>query len=325
MKKSIFTICALAALVSCQSLKEEWQPVFTGKYAEPASEKFYTAADFAPATITSIKDLKAMHKGSKVEIKEEIVISGYVVSSDHAGNVYRSIYVQDETGAIEVKTGRTSMYNELPFGQQVFIKCNGLVLGQYGGAFQLGLASVDPKYDTAYLDLASKVDAHVFKGYDKRRAEDLVMTISDSQIKDLNYVGRYVTVKDLTYANKIFVILYDKHDSPTYLRNKDNYGITTWAITEQGFKRYMETGFDGAIPAGSRDTFPAEAYTLSQYFTTPGGTELQVRTSGYAKFADTPIADAILKGAKVDLTGLLTYYNGNYQFTLLDLDGVQVK
>ena len=62
---------------------------------------------------------------------------------------------------------------------------------------------------------------------------------------------------------------------------------------------------------------------MSQYFTL-GKTDLQVRTSGYAKFADTQIDPKILKGAKVNLTGLLTYYNGNNQFTLLDLDGVEI-
>ena len=67
----------------------------------------------------------------------------------------------------------------------------------------------------------------------------------------------------------------------------------------------------------------ASAYTLSQYFS-KNRTDLQVRTSGYAKFADTQIDPKILQGAKVNLTGLLTYYNGNNQFTLLDLSGVEI-
>ena len=57
----------------------------------------------------------------------------------------------------------------------------------------------------------------------------------------------------------------------------------------------------------------------------PGGTEVQVRSSGYAKFSDQKIHSRILYGdARVNLTGILTNYNGAAQFTLIDLDGVKI-
>jgi hypothetical protein len=57
-----------------------------------------------------------------------------------------------------------------------------------------------------------------------------------------------------------------------------------------------------------------------------GDTEVQVRTSGYARFADTQIDPAVLDGtATLDITGILSTYNGAIQFTLLDLDGVRVQ
>ena len=100
-----------------------------------------------------------------------------------------------------------------------------------------------------------------------------------------------------------------------------------------GFKAYMtpngkavpQPAFDGAVTKENWQSLydAAAAYTLSQYFKV-GKTDLQVRTSGYAKFADTKIDQRILNGAKVNLTGILTYYNGNNQFTLIDLDGVEI-
>jgi hypothetical protein len=57
----------------------------------------------------------------------------------------------------------------------------------------------------------------------------------------------------------------------------------------------------------------------------PGGTELQIRSSGYSKFADTEIDQAVLdRKAKINVTGILTNYNGAAQFTLIDLDGVKI-
>ena len=61
-----------------------------------------------------------------------------------------------------------------------------------------------------------------------------------------------------------------------------------------------------------------------------GGTDIQVRTSGYARFADAEIDKDVLAGtATVDVTGILTCYlsSGTYvaQFTLIDEDSVTVN
>ena len=299
---------------------------------------------FTPVTLdvnTTIAQLKALYTkpGTPVLIEDDLVIGGQVVSSDQSGNVYRSFYIQDETGAIEIKIGKSSLYNDFKLGQWVYVKCKGLALGQYGGMLQLGYRTDQPawveatsKYETNYIDVQYLIDAHIFKGKLDKPVEP--MLIGEAGIKDEANYGRYVRVEGLTYANQIFVILYDKADNATYLRDAGtNYGVTTWAMTQNGFKAYMtpngrvepQSAFDGAV---SKEVWQslwdaAAAYTLSQYFTL-GKTSLQVRTSGYAKFADTQIDPRILNGAKVNLTGLLTYYNGNNQFTLLDLDGVEI-
>ena len=56
-----------------------------------------------------------------------------------------------------------------------------------------------------------------------------------------------------------------------------------------------------------------------------GSTEIQSRTSGYSKFADTEIDPDVLSGKKaIDATGILTLYQGSIQFILLDITGVEV-
>ena len=55
-----------------------------------------------------------------------------------------------------------------------------------------------------------------------------------------------------------------------------------------------------------------------------GKTDVQVRTSGYARFADTKLPQEVLDGkATVTFTGILTDYKGAAQFTLIDLSGVK--
>ena len=86
--------------------------------------------------------------------------------------------------------------------------------------------------------------------------------------------------------------------------------------------------FQGKIPEAEVDAYlaGASAVNTSQYFTVPGASEpLQVRTSGYAKFADSEIPEGVLKGAKVDITGILTTYSGQYQLTLNDDSAESVR
>ena len=295
---------------------------------------------FVPTVLdvnTTIAQLKALYTKGPVLIEDDLVFGGQVVSSDQSGNVYRSFYIQDETGAIEIKIGKSSLYNDYKLGQWVYVKCQGLTIGQYGGMLQIGYrtdqpawAAVKPGYETAYIDVQYLIDTHIFRGpLDKPVPPQL---ITEAGIKDEANFGKFVRIEGLTYEDKIFVILYDKADNSTYLSDR-SYGVHTWAMSLNGFKAYMtpngkavpQPAFDGAVTKENWQSLydAAAAYTLSQYFKV-GKTDLQVRTSGYAKFADTKIDQRILNGAKVNLTGLLTYYNGNNQFTLIDLDGVEI-
>ena len=64
------------------------------------------------------------------------------------------------------------------------------------------------------------------------------------------------------------------------------------------------------------------AYSVSQYFNLPNnkGT-VQVRSSGFSKFADLQMAkSAGWNNGKMTLSGILTIYQGTFQFILTDND-----
>jgi DNA/RNA endonuclease YhcR with UshA esterase domain len=326
MKKIFFaTVIALATLVSC----DEWEPVYTLKYSDPES--------FTPVTMTSnttIAALKDMYVNAPVKIDDDIIIKGQVISSDVSGNVYRSIYIQDETGAIEVKIGKTSLYNDYKLGQWIYVKCSGLTLGAYNGMVQLGYKDPTGAYQTAYIDVQYIIDTHIFRGALDTPVSPV--SLSASEILAKANFGKYVTLKGLTYGNEIFALIYVNPSLDTKLQSNrvflsdKSWGVTTWAMSKDGFIKYLNSGkFDTAKTADSKSTVAqiketliknASAVTVSQYFKM-GTTDLQVRTSGYCKFADSEIDSEILSGGKVDLTGILTSYNGEAQFTLLNLDG----
>ena len=335
--KKIYTVLIAAAVLFAGC--EEFQPVFTGKYPDPQEQKLYSDADFSK--ITTIAELKDMYKanGNKpLVIQKSCVIKGQVTTSDQVGNLYKSLYIQDETAGIEVKIGKNGLYNEYKLGQWLYVDCTGLTVGDYNGMINIGYSDPSGEYETAYLEHAYIIDAHVFKGAYDKPVEPVVITEADLH-KKVN-LGRLVTIKDLKYGNHIFILAYvdPNGNRKDYTNNgifideegPDNYGVTTWACSEQKWKEYLLAGnFDDVEAAGTTvgnllktTGIGSMAYSVSQYFKM-GNTDVQVRSSGYARFADTEIPEAVLDGsATVTFTGILTEYKGEAQFTLIDLDGV---
>ncbi len=87
---------------------------------------------------TTIATLKATYLGAMIQITDTLVIQGIITSSDETGNIYKSLYIQDSTGGLNIAIDQTSIYTDFRLGQKIFIKCKDLYLGEYGGVVQLG-------------------------------------------------------------------------------------------------------------------------------------------------------------------------------------------
>lgn len=242
MRKSLFVIAALAALVSCRSLIEEWQPVVTFK--EPDKVNF-VPVDMDDEVNATIADLKAMYKehGKPVVISSPKIIKAQVVSSDEDGNIYRELYIQDATGGICLKLGRSSSYDDYKLGQILYVDCEDLCIGEYGyktgnygggGLLQLGLlgdgwqayldkeTSTAPEYETSYIDLAPIIAKHIFKGEILDEDERIKpSTPSGSELSSNDFknglapaaVGKLTKLTNLKIGNlsgkpEVFALLY---------------------------------------------------------------------------------------------------------------------
>lgn len=87
---------------------------------------------------TTIKDLKAMYQGNLMKITDSLVIMGVVTGDDKSGNLYKQITIEDSTAGITILIDANSLYTEYPVGRRLFIKLQGLYLGDYAGLIQLG-------------------------------------------------------------------------------------------------------------------------------------------------------------------------------------------
>lgn len=368
-------ILGLAAAAFLFASCEEFQPVFTGKYKNPDP---YTPVEMeANTTIEQLKKMYVHSEGPKV-ISEHIVIKGQVTSSDQSGNLYRSFYIQDETGGIEIKIGKTGLYNDYKLGQWIYIDCEGLTLGGYRGMINLGWKSTDEKYESSYIDVQALIDQHIFRGPFDEPVKPTVITPDQmmNASKDIynKYYGMLVTVQGLVYADASFTLAYVNPDGDRndYTNNAlfldeegGTWGVTTWAMSDTKFMEYLgpqypDAGYEqpGNFDAcsmnngvsvrtirngeyrdedGNRILIKPQYCSVSQYFKF-GERTVQVRTSGYARFADTEIDQRILNGTPINLTGIFSIYTGSdwamedkydpeapqKQFTIIDIDDIEI-
>lgn len=135
--KNIFKIAMLAiltfALNSC---------VEDNDYSTPTIE----ITDPGLTVTNSISSVRDLYTGSVVNFSNigdgNLIIEGYVVSSDESGNIYKTISIQDKpenpTAAIQLAVDATDTYTFYEIGRKVYVKLNGLGMNENNGVLEIG-------------------------------------------------------------------------------------------------------------------------------------------------------------------------------------------
>lgn len=106
-----------------------------------------------------------------VLVEDDLYIKGKVVSDDEQGNVYKSLYIQDATGAIEVKLNN-NVGVRFPYGTWVYVRLKDLYIGNYRMMLNIGGAPSESYnkagehkfYANSNIEIQSIIDRHVFPG-----------------------------------------------------------------------------------------------------------------------------------------------------------------
>ncbi len=168
----------------------------------------------------TIQEVKALYPGYVEQITDDLILEGYVVSSDESGNIYKTLYIQDAlenpTQGISISLDQTDSYGLFPLGSKVYIYLKDLYIGDYGGVIQIGDLSIDEngiadfsRIPTSKTDLVIKRACEISEITPKEVTideinDDLLGTliqINDVQVSDLN-VGTPYSMPD-TSENKI--------------------------------------------------------------------------------------------------------------------------
>ena len=90
----------------------------------------------------SFEEIKSLYQDKTFQIQEDLIIEGYIISSDEASNFFSVLHFQDASEnptdgfQIEIDLRNTHLFYEV--GDKILIKLKGLYLGKTKGVYRLG-------------------------------------------------------------------------------------------------------------------------------------------------------------------------------------------
>ena len=137
--KLINTISIFAFLTiinfSCVQDDDYSVPASIGQEENANLNQLLAEIENGSADLMTISQLKSFFvEGEVNEIESNLVVKGYVSSSDYTGNFYKEFYMQDEienpTAGIKVSLNQVDSYNQFNVGREVYVKLQGLSIGE---------------------------------------------------------------------------------------------------------------------------------------------------------------------------------------------------
>ncbi|WP_150451105.1 DUF5689 domain-containing protein [Arenibacter lacus] len=141
-------IMCITTSLKCKLLSRAWGVLVFGLWAffgcvkDPDFKMPETNCTNNLTANASYADVKGLYVDKTLQIQEELIIEGYVNSSDQSGNFFGVLYFQDrpanatEGFQIELDVRDTHLF--FPVGSKILIALKGLYLGKSKGVYKLG-------------------------------------------------------------------------------------------------------------------------------------------------------------------------------------------
>ena len=173
MKRINQIFCLLMLVLGLAACEKEYD-------RPPLTEPGYTGEE-ANITIAQFREqFKDATRDVPILIEDDLVLKATVISSDESGNIYKTIYLQDETGGIGMLVDQGDVYTSYPVGQVVYVQLKGLCASFYGD-LQIGHPNAAATY---YRTPWEDFQEHVLKAGWPNEAAISIREVSD--ISSLN-------------------------------------------------------------------------------------------------------------------------------------------
>ncbi len=169
-------------------------------------------------TITEVRALAVQYEA--ITIESEIMVKGYVSSSDETGNFYKEFFIQDDptnpTATLKVVLNQADTYNQFNQGREVYIYLPGLVVGETNtGDDVITIGGKIDDFDNDVLAMtANQIPDHLFRSSVTETLTPVELNLSE--ITE-SYLGMYVKLIDVQFpvglAGLPYVDPTDDYDS----------------------------------------------------------------------------------------------------------------
>lgn len=266
-----------------------------------------------------------------IDSPEDIVVRGRIITDDRAGNVYKYFVIQsleDDHTCLKVSVDAGSLSGMLPIGQVVAIRCNGLVLGRYAEAPQLGVRGY--RNDNKIREEPGRIPytlamKHIQKIGNPDPSKIVVEEMTLKQITELDKYGYFKIVK---IKNAYFTGYFynDQKQKLEKLNDEvvpfptDGQGVTTALAKYALNPTFAPATYDSSKKYNIG--FPRSREIADDSGNT---TSISISTSEYARFADhrLPVFGSDNRG---DITAIVGWFkdneadDGSWQLTIRSLD-----
>lgn len=170
---------------------------------------------------TTIYEVKSMFAGEVIQIQEDLIIEGYVISSDRAGNFFGTLHFQDApdnpSEGFQIDIDLRDAYLQFQIGSKIFIKLKGLYLGKRKDVFKIGgVFSAFGNLSVGRLP-ASAVSEHILVSCDN----------------PITLVPKKITLEDLSEDHTNTLIAIDN------VEFEEEFLGTTFAVPEMETERTL--------------------------------------------------------------------------------------
>jgi len=198
-----------------------------------------------PLTISQVKDLLIPNDVN--QITADVVVMGYVVSSDETGNFYQEFYMQDApsnpTSGVKVVLSNRDNYITYNIGRKIYIKLKDLYVGEtnngdgvvaIGGKVAANGTEIDPMTE-------NQVAMHITRSNVVETIVPQMLTLPEI---NASHIGTFVTAMDVEFADNLIDQFYvdptDQYDSQRTMQTCDGFDYANFTLETSTFASFKD-------------------------------------------------------------------------------------
>jgi hypothetical protein len=209
----------------------------------------------------TIKQLKELYitGNDPLKIESDILVKGYVISSDKSGNFYKEFYMQDAAespnAGIKISLNLSNSYNKFNIGREIYIRLKGLYIGETNSGD--GVITIGGKIkstDAAEIDniTVNQIPNHIYRS--AVTEEIIPVNIDFAAINESN-IGTFITLKNVFFEAKL--------SGQSYVDPKEDFD------TQRKIETCLGLGYDylfietSAFSRFANETLPEKAGSIN--------------------------------------------------------------